>query len=118
EPDPITGKKLLSLMVHQRSADIGLGLPFNITSISLFLYMVAHLTDTTPDFVNLILGDAYIYKNHIDSLKEQIKRTPFEFPTIKLKRQVNDVGDFKFSDFILENYNHHKSINFEIIGAK
>lgn len=100
----------LSCQLYQRSADAGLGVPFNIASYALLTHMIAHLTDLRPgDFVHT-LGDAHIYQDHVESLQEQLKRTPTEFPTLAFKRKIADIDDFKFEDIELLNYNPQSSI--------
>lgn len=104
----------LSCQMYQRSADMGLGVPFNIASYALLTYMIAHVTNLQPgDFVHT-LGDAHVYSNHVEPLKEQLERTPRPFPTLKFKRQVERIEDFTFDDFVIEGYNPHPKINMEM----
>jgi thymidylate synthase len=94
----------LSLQLYQRSADIFLGVPFNIASYAALLQMVAHVTGLQAhEFVHT-LGDAHIYKNHIDQVKLQLTREPKTLPQLKLNPDVSDIFSFKFEDFVLENY--------------
>lgn len=100
----------LSLQLYQRSADVFLGVPFNIASYSLFLMMVAQVCNMeVGDFVHTI-GDAHIYDNHIEQVKLQLTREPRELPTMKINKDVHDLFSFKYEDFSLENYNPHKAI--------
>ncbi len=100
----------LSLQLYQRSADVFLGVPFNIASYSLFLMMVAQVCNMeVGDFVHTI-GDAHIYDNHIEQIKLQLTREPSELPTMKINKDVHDLFSFKYEDFTLENYNPHKAI--------
>jgi thymidylate synthase len=109
----IAGSKL-SCQLYQRSADIFLGVPFNIASYSLLLMMVAQVTGLKPyEFVHT-LGDAHIYLNHIEQVKLQLGREPKKLPEIKLNPSVKNIFEFKFDDFILENYDAHPNIKGDI----
>ena len=100
----------LSCQLYQRSADIFLGVPFNIASYSLLTLMVAQVCDLEPgDFIHTF-GDAHIYSNHFEQMKLQLTREPRKLPTIKINNEVNNIFDFKFEDFILENYDPHPHI--------
>ena len=94
----------LSCQLYQRSADIFLGVPFNIASYAFLLTMVAQVTGLKPgEFVHT-LGDAHLYNNHLDQAREQLTRSPGKLPTLKLNPAVTDIFDFKFEDFEIENY--------------
>jgi len=100
----------LSCQLYQRSADMGLGVPFNIASYALLTVMLAHVTGTRPgDFVHT-LGDAHVYSNHVTALKEQLGRRPRNFPTIRVKRKVENIEDFQFEDFEVSGYDPHPKI--------
>lgn len=100
----------LSCQLYQRSADIFLGVPFNIASYALLTLMVAQVTGLKPgDFVHT-LGDAHIYANHFEQAKLQMTRTPKALPTMRLNPDVKDLFSFKFEDFTLENYEADSSI--------
>ncbi len=100
----------LSCQLYQRSADIFLGVPFNIASYALLTLMVAQVTGLKPgDFVHT-LGDAHIYSNHFEQAELQMQRTPKALPTMRLNPDVKSLFDFKFEDFTLENYEADASI--------
>ena len=100
----------LSCQLYQRSADIFLGVPFNIASYALLTLMVAQSCNLKPgDFVNT-LGDAHLYLNHLDQTQEQLSRQPRGLPLMKLNPAVLNILDYNFTDFTLENYNPHPMI--------
>lgn len=100
----------LSCQLYQRSADIFLGVPFNIASYALLTMMVAQVCDLQPgEFVHT-LGDAHLYLNHIEQTKLQLSRDLRPLPTMKINPSVKSIFDFKFEDFSLENYNPHPHI--------
>ena len=95
----------LSCQLYQRSADVFLGLPFNIASYSLLCMMIAQVCNLeVGDFVHT-LGDTHLYLNHLDQAKIQLKRIPKELPTMKINPKIKNIDDFKFEDFELVNYN-------------
>lgn len=104
----------LSLQLYQRSADIFLGLPFNIASYALFLMMVAQVTGyEVGEFVHT-LGDAHIYSNHFEQIELQLSRVPRSLPTMKINANVKNIEDFTFDDFELINYNPYDAIKGEV----
>ncbi|HEY0107894.1 MAG TPA: thymidylate synthase [Rhizomicrobium sp.] len=104
----------LSCQLYQRSADIFLGVPFNIASYALLTMMVAQVTGLAPgEFVHT-LGDAHLYLNHIDQAREQLTRRPYPLPAMRLNPDVRNIFDFKYGDFTLESYRAHPTIKAEI----
>jgi len=103
--------RAISLLWNQRSCDAPLGLPITIPSYSLLLMMVAKQVNMVPEEVIANMGDCHIYLNQIEGIKEQLSRTPYELPTVKISdRQVNDISEYTIEDFTLENYQCHPKI--------
>jgi thymidylate synthase len=101
----------ISLMWSQRSVDTGLGLSFNIASYALLLIMIAKQVNMVPEDLIGNLGDVHLYSNHIEPIKEQLTRVPFELPTVKLSdKLVSDLSEYTLDDITLENYQSHPSI--------
>jgi thymidylate synthase len=100
----------LSCQLYQRSADVFLGVPFNIASYALLTLMVAQVTSLQPgEFVHT-LGDAHLYSNHLEQAELQLSREPLDLPTLRINPDVTNIFDFKFEDFTLDNYDPHPHI--------
>lgn len=104
----------LSCQLYQRSADVFLGVPFNIASYSLLTYMIAQVCDLLPGEFIHTLGDVHLYLNHIPQAQLQLSRQPYPAPTVCLNPEIKSIFDFKYEDIHLENYQAHPSIKAEI----
>src|ERR1022692_1246887 len=100
----------LSCQLYQRSADVFLGVPFNIASYALLTMMIAQVCDLKPGEFIHTFGDVHLYSNHVEQAKLQLKRTPFALPAMRISPLVKNIFDFKFEDFKLENYQSHPGI--------
>jgi thymidylate synthase len=100
----------LSCQMYQRSADLFLGVPFNIASYALLTRMVAQVTGLAPAEFVLTLGDAHLYLNHVEQAREQLARTPRPFPRMRLNPRVRELHDFAYEDFVLDAYEPHPAI--------
>ena len=111
QPSDANTKPKLSCLMFQRSADLGLGIPFNIASYALLTHMVARVTGTDAHELIIQLGDAHVYRDHITALEEQLKREPRPFPKLRWAREgIENIDDFVASDIVVEGYNPHPSI--------
>ena len=104
----------LSLKLYQRSADLFLGVPFNIASYALLTLMLASITGNRPGRFIHSFGDAHIYLNHVDQVKEQLARTPYEMPTMWINPERQELEEFTYEDFQLLEYQHHPAIKGEV----
>ena len=100
----------LSCQLYQRSADLFLGLPFNIASYALLTMMMAQVCGLEPGEFIHTLGDAHIYLNHLEQVDTQLARVPYPRPTMQLNPEVKDIFDFSYEDFTLQNYQHYAAI--------
>jgi thymidylate synthase len=113
-PDALDARNIptraISLMWNQRSVDFGLGAPFNIASYGLLLEMIAKQVNMIPDELIGNLGDVHLYLDHVEPIKEQLNRKPFELPTLKIHSNIDDISHYKVSDFELIGYQYHPTI--------
>ena len=100
----------LSCQLYQRSADIFLGVPFNIASYALLTHMIAHVTGLEPGEFIHTLGDAHLYLNHLEQARTQLARTPRPLPRLRIVRRVRDIDDFRYEDFVISGYDPHPHI--------
>ena len=100
----------LSCQMYQRSADMFLGVPFNIASYALFTHMIAQVCGLDVGELVIVLGDAHIYENHIDQVKEQLSRVPLALPSLKINTAIQDINHFEMQDFELVGYESHEAI--------
>lgn len=106
----VSNNKELSCHMYQRSVDVFLGLPFNIASYALFTHMIAQVCDYTAGELIISTGDTHIYSDHVEQVKEQLRRPEYPLPTLKINPEVKSLFDFKMTDFELVNYQSHDAI--------
>jgi thymidylate synthase len=111
----VSHKYELSCIMYQRSGDMFLGIPFNISSVSLLVYIIASITHTKPGKISIVIGDAHIYENHIEQVKLQCSRTPYNPPKLKIDKKYNNIDDYVYEDFMIEDYEYHPAIKAEMV---
>lgn len=108
----------LDMNCYNRSQDVFHGVPFNIASSALLLIFISNLTNKTPRFLNIIMGDVHIYQSHIDAVKTQISRVPYQLPKLEILKKLNtldDICNLSFDDFILYDYKFHSPIKVDMV---
>lgn len=113
-PASPTDKPKLSCLMYQRSADLGLGIPFNIASYALLTHMMAAVTGAEAHELIMQLGDAHVYRDHVDALKVQLEREPRPFPKLEWKRAVDDIDGFEYDDFVVTAYKPHPKLEMKM----
>jgi len=113
----VRSDEFLDLHMYQRSADVCLGLPYNITSYSLMLLMFAHCSELKPGLLTITLGDAHVYEAHVDPAREQLERSPNPFPQIRIRESVQktDPAEFSIDDFVLTDYKHCGVLKYDFV---
>lgn len=111
----VSGDKL-SCILYQRSADVGLGMPYNITSYSILTCLLAHHCGLVPGEFIYMIGNAHIYEDHVEGLKEQLLRNPLQLPTLNILNKYENINDYTASDFELISYKSHPSIKLKMIA--
>lgn len=111
---PVDDTYELSLKIHQRSCDVGLGVPFNIVQYSILLRMIAEVVGMRPGKLIWDGGDIHIYQNHISALDQQLQRTSTGAPTLSFARRISDIDDFQYDDFVITNYHPHPKITMDV----
>ena len=107
-------ERKLSLLMMQRSVDVMLGLPFNISEYSLLLHMISQIVHMIPDEFVWVGGDTHIYNNHIEQSKEILSRDSFELPILKINKNIGSIYDFRYEDIIVEDYKSHPNIKMDV----
>ena len=109
----VIGNKL-SCSLYQRSGDVGLGVPFNIASYSFLTHLLAKHCDLEPHEFVYYLGNAHIYDDHYDALKDQIIKKPYLFPKLNISNKKSNINNYILEDFVVSDYNHHEVIKMEM----
>ena len=110
----VTNENELSCILYQRSGDIGLGIPFNIASYSFLTHLLAkHCNLKAKEFIHFI-GDAHIYDDHCDILKQQINREPYQFPQLTIEDKYDDINNYEIKDFTIKNYKYHSALKMDM----
>jgi len=108
------GSRNLSLKLHIRSNDIGLGNPYNVSQYAILLHMISQIVDMIPYELIVDIGDAHIYNNHIEQLKSITQRDSYPLSTLKLNKNIKSIYDFRYEDIVIENYQSHPHVKMEV----
>ena len=111
----VTKDDYLSCIVYQRSGDMFLGIPFNIASVALLVYIIANMTDKKPGDISIMIGDAHIYDSFIGSVLTQLDREPYEFPTLRIKNKHENINYYVYEDFEIIDYTHHPALREKMV---
>lgn len=112
----VTDDKKLSCMMYQRSGDMFLGIPFNISSTSLLVYIISKITGLKPGNVSIVIGDAHIYEEHVDAVKTQLEREPYEAPKLLINKYFSNIDDYKYEHFEVVDYKYYPTIKAKMIA--
>jgi thymidylate synthase len=112
----VTDDKKLSCMMYQRSGDMFLGIPFNISSTSLLVYIISKITDLKPGNVSIVIGDAHIYEEHVDAVKTQLEREPYEDPKLLINKYFSNIDDYKYEHFEVVDYKYYPTIKAKMVA--
>jgi len=112
----VTYDKKLSCMMYQRSGDMFLGIPFNISSTSLLVYIISKITDLKPGNVSIVIGDAHIYEEHVDAVKTQLEREPYEAPKLVINKYFSNIDDYKYENFEVVDYKYYPTIKAKMVA--
>ena len=108
--------KRLDCMMYQRSGDLFLGVPFNIASTSLLVYILSNICNLSPGKISIVIGDAHIYEDHMNQVKTQLGRTPTNFPKLKINKNLDSVEELSYDDIIIEDYNPQSTIKAKMVA--
>ena len=112
----VTDDKKLSCMMYQRSGDMFLGIPFNIASTSLLVYILSKIADLKPGNVSIVIGDAHIYEEHVDAVKTQLTRKPYEAPKLEINKYFSNIDDYKYEHFEIIDYKYYPTIKAKMVA--
>jgi thymidylate synthase len=112
----VSSDQKLSCLMNQRSGDMFLGIPFNIASCALLVYILSKITNLTPGNLSIVIGDAHIYEDHIEAVKKQLERDPYDPPKLKINKYFSNIDDYKYEHFELIDYKYYPTIKAAMIA--